>query len=402
MTVPAPRVRRRPRTSGRLLPLLLATVLLLPVAFLVGQAHRLVDTDRRVVEQERLGVEYLRALGPVTEALVDAQSAAVTGQPLPRDILDRAVEQVTAVDVRIGGELSTSERWAGLRAKLEALPDRSLADPEAAFAAYGEVTDLLLALHGKVRETSGLIRDSGAASYFLQDGVGEEMPEAMVAAGRLTDLAVLIERRPAADRVRSLSELATLRFAALQPANDLVNNLRAVVDSTESADLGTSVLTPFDAYQRAVEAMAIHSQLTDRTGTVDITRLSAARTEAQRAAKQLQPVLLDEIDRLLVERIDQMDRDTLRILGAGGLAGLLLIALAASGWVSRPRDTATGPEPSDSSTGSGLGGSDRADGSTGRRWEPVAVRPASEQPPGLQPVGQGHEPERWRPFDAAR
>ncbi|PZG13799.1 hypothetical protein C1I95_22965 [Micromonospora craterilacus] len=404
MTVPAPRVRRRPRTSGRLLPLLIATVLLLPVAFFVVQAQQLVDTDRKVVERERLGVQYLRALGPVTEALVDAQSAAVTRQPLPRDALNRAVEQVTAVDVRIGGELSTSERWAGLRAKLEALPDRSLADPEAAFAAYGEVTDLLLALHGKVRETSGLIRDSGAASYFLQDGVGEEMPEAMVAAGRLTDLAVLIEQRPAADRVRSLSELGTLRFAALQPANDLVNNLRAVVDSTESADLGASVLTPFDAYQRAVEAMAIHSQLTDRTGTVDITRLSAARAEAQRTAKQLQPVLLDEIDRLLVERIDQMDRNTRWILGAGGLAGLLLIVLAASGWVSRPRDTATGRESSDSSSGTGsdLVGSDRADGATGRRWEPVAVRPASEQPPGLQPVGPGREPERWRPFDAAR
>ncbi len=75
MTVPAPRVRRRPRTPGRLLPLLLTTALLLPVAFLVVQAHQLVDTDRDVVARERLGVEYLRALGPVTDALVDAQSA---------------------------------------------------------------------------------------------------------------------------------------------------------------------------------------------------------------------------------------------------------------------------------------------------------------------------------------
>ncbi|MBX7264980.1 hypothetical protein KIF24_02185 [Micromonospora sp. Llam7] len=395
MTVPAPRVRRRPRTPGRLLPLLLATALLLPVAFLVVQAHRLIDTDRDVVERERLGVEYLRALGPVTDALVDAQSAAVTGRSLRRDTLDRAVERAATVDARIGSELSSSERWAGLRAKLEALPERSLADPEVAFTVYGEVTDLLLALHGRIRESSGLIRDSGPDSYFLQDGVGEEMPEAVVAAGRLTDLAVLISRRPAGDRIASLSQLATLRSATLQPANDLANNLRAVVDRSESADLGATVLTPFDAYQRAVEAMALHSQPVDRAGTVDTTRLLAARNEAQQAARQLQPVLLDEIDRLLADRIDRMDREGLLILGAGGVAGLLLVTLAVTGWVSRPRNAV----PTIGSAGNGLVEPPTL---TGAGWEPTAVRPAGEQPPAFQPTGQVHEPDRWRPFDAAR
>ncbi|MBQ1052213.1 hypothetical protein KBX50_27630 [Micromonospora sp. C51] len=390
MTVPAPRVRRRPRTPGRLLPLLIATALLLPVAFLVVQAHQFVDSDRDVVARERLGVEYLRALGPVTDALVDAQSAAVTGRSLRRDTLDQAVERAATVDARIGGELSTSERWAGLRAKLEALPERSLADPETAFTVYGEVTDLLLALHAKVRETSGLIRDPGVDAYFLQDGVAEEMPEAMVAAGRLTDLAVLMNRRPAAERIQSLSQLATLRAAALQPANDLANNLRAVVENTESADLGANVLTPFDAYQRAVETMALHSQPIDRAGTVDTTRLLAARNEAQQATKQLHPVLLDEIDRLLVERLDGLDQDRLLILGAGGFAALLLVGLAVSGWMSRPRDTSAPP------AGGGV-----PTPPSGVQWGAVGSRPAAP-PPVLQPVGQVHEPDRWRPFDAAR
>ncbi|NGM14670.1 hypothetical protein [Verrucosispora sioxanthis] len=390
MTVPAPRVRRRPRTPGRLLPLLLTTALLLPVAFLVVQAHQLVDTDRDVVARERLGVEYLRALGPVTDALVDAQSAAVTGRPLRRDTLDQAVERAATVDARIGGELSTSERWAGLRAKLEALPERALTDREAAFTVYGEVTDLLLALHNKVRETSGLIRDAGVDAYFLQDGVAEEMPEAMVAAGRLTDLAVLMNRRSEAERLQSLSQLATLRAAALQPANDLANNLRAVVENTESADLGANVLTPFDAYQRAVETMALHSQPVDQAGTVDTTRLLAARNEAQQAAKQLQPVLLDEIDRLLAERLDGLDRDRLLIIGAGGLAALLLVGLAVNTWMSRPRDTSAAPVAGDAPAPP-----------PGVRWDNAGARPV-EPPPALQPVGQVHEPDRWRPFDAAR
>lgn len=395
MTVPASRVRRRPRTPGRLLPLLLATALLLPVAFLVVQGHRLVDADRELAERERLGVEYLRALSPVTEALVDAQSAAVAGRPVPRDALDRAVEAAAAVDSRVGDELRSTERWAGLRAKLEGLPSRSLTDPEVAFTAYGEVTDLLLALHGKIRETSGLIRDPGSDSYFLQDGVGEEMPEAMVAAGRLVDLAVLMPQRPAAEQPRSLSELATLRFAALQPAGDLVDDLQTVVDTSESVDIGADALTPFDNYQRAVEALAALSQPNSRTQAVDLTKLAAARAQAQSAARELQPVILDELDRLLRQRIDQLDRDYLLILAAGGVAGLLLAALGASGWLSRRTGTPGGQ---------GTAPGEPAEAAGDPRWEPPTRSgrlPAGPMPV-LQPAGQSPEPDRWRPFDAAR
>ncbi|MFY1625303.1 hypothetical protein ACN261_06340 [Micromonospora sp. WMMD723] len=393
MTVPASRVRRRPRTPGRLLPLLLATALLLPVAFLVVQGHRLVDADRELAERERLGVEYLRALGPVTTALVDAQTAAVAGRPVPRDALDRAVEEAAAVDTRVGGELRSTERWAGLRAKLEGLPSRSLTDPETAFTAYGEVTDLLLALHGKIRETSGLIRDPGSDSYFLQDGVGEEMPEATVAAGRLVDLAVLAQRRPAADQARTVGELATLRFAALQPAGDLVNDLQTVVDTSESADIGAGVLTPFDTYQRAIEALGALSQPRGRTQELDVAKLAAARNQAQTASRELQPVLLDELDRLLRQRIDQLDRDALLILAAGGVAGLLLVALGASGWLTRRGERPTGRDTP---------AVEPADASGPAPWEPPTPPGRLPTGPVLQPAGRGTEPDRWRPFDAAR
>jgi hypothetical protein len=375
------------------LPLLLATALLLPVAFLVVQGHRLVDADRELAERERLGVEYLRALGPVTTALVDAQTAAVAGRPVPRDALDRAVEEAAAVDTRVGGELRSTERWAGLRAKLEGLPSRSLTDPETAFTAYGEVTDLLLALHGKIRETSGLIRDPGSDSYFLQDGVGEEMPEATVAAGRLVDLAVLAQRRPAADQARTVGELATLRFAALQPAGDLVNDLQTVVDTSESADIGAGVLTPFDTYQRAIEALGALSQPRGRTQELDVAKLAAARNQAQTASRELQPVLLDELDRLLRQRIDQLDRDALLILAAGGVAGLLLVALGASGWLTRRGERPTGRDTP---------AVEPADASGPAPWEPPTPPGRLPTGPVLQPAGRGTEPDRWRPFDAAR
>ncbi|MCM0678502.1 hypothetical protein NCC78_28075 [Micromonospora phytophila] len=396
MTVPAPRVRRRHWAAARALPLLLLVALLAPVAFLFAQTWQLTADDRDLATRERMGVEYLRALAPVTDALVDAQSAAVTGRPASGEALSRAVEAAASVDARIGGELRSQERWAGLRAKIEALGDRGPNNPEAAFAAYGEVTDLLLALHRKVRETSGLVRDPGSDSFFLQDGVGKDLPEAVVAAGRLADLTALAGRRPAADGPRTVAELAALRVAALAPAGDLVTDLRAAVDSSESTDLGPSVLTPLDTYQRAVEALAAYSAPTNATGVVDPAQLAAARLNAQSAARQLQPVILGELDALLAERLDDLDRDRWLAVGTAALTVLLWTALAGVWFAAARRARQRAAEYRLARED----GDARPAGASS--WQPPSHR--AVEPHQLQPVGSSREPEpaQWRPFDAAR
>lgn len=389
MTVPAPRARRRPSVPGRVLPLLLVAALLAPVGLLFAQTHRLTGDDRDLAVRERLGVQYLRALGPVTDALIDAQSAAVTGRPVSREALTAAVEKATSVDSEVGDELRSHDRWAGLRAKLEALPDRSLTDPQAAFVAYGEVTDLLLALHRKIRESSGLIRDPQSDSFFLQEGIGGDLPQAMVAAGRLADLTTLAPARPADERLKTIAELAALRVAALAPADDLVADLRAAVENSESTDLGRNVLTPLDTYQRSVEALGALSTPTGKSGTepADPRQVAAARLNAQSAAAQLQPVILDQLDVLLTERVERFDRDRWLAVGAAALAGLLICVLAgllvaafrrARRRAAEEQREDSGPLPDD--------------------WQPPA------EPRQLQPAwsGRGGEPERWGPFDAAR
>ncbi|MEK8109119.1 hypothetical protein NKG94_38950 [Micromonospora sp. M12] len=299
------------------------------MVLLVTVGWRQTSQDRDLAARERLGVQYLSALAGVTDALVEAQSAAVNGRPVAREALDRAVDQAAAVDARIGAELLSQERWAGVRAKLEALRGRGAADPESAYAAYSEASDLLLDLHRKVRESSGLVRDPEADSFFLQDSVGQELPEAVVAAGRLADLGTLITRRPAAEQPRGLMELTGLRVSALTPANDLVDNLRSAVDGSESTDLGANVLTPLDTYQRSVEALAAYSVPAKDTGAVDPGQLSATALNAHRAARQLQPVILAELDALLAERVDDLDRGRWLTAAAGVVAVLLLGWLAA-------------------------------------------------------------------------
>ncbi|MEU8017444.1 hypothetical protein AB0B74_15920 [Micromonospora parva] len=390
MTVPAPRARRRPSMLGRLLPLLLIGALLAPLGLLAASNWGQATDDRDFAARERLGVQYLTALAAVTDALVEAQSNAVNGRPAAREALNNAVEEAAAVDARIGGELRSQERWAGVRAKLEALRGRSATDPEAAYTAYGEVADLLLALHRKVRESSGLVRDPEADSFFLQDSAGEELPEAVVAAGRLADLGVLVSRRPAAQQPRGLMELSGVRVSALTPATDLVDNLRSAVDGSESTDLGANVLTPLDTYQRSVEALAGYSLPDKDSGVVSPGQLSAAALNSHRSARQLQPVILTELDALLVERIDRLNRDRWLTAGAAVVAALLLGWLAAlqvaAGRRARRRAAlaATHAEGADTP-------------SHRDPWQPAA-----DEPRALQPVGAARDPEttQWGAFDA--
>ncbi|MET8911085.1 hypothetical protein [Micromonospora sp. NPDC004551] len=389
MTVPAPRVRRRPSVPGRALPLLLVLALLAPLGLLFAQTDGHTGDDRELAARERLGVRYLRALGPVTDALTDAQTTAVAGRPVSRTALTAAVEQAAQVDSAIGDQLRTRERWAGVRAKLEALPERGLAGPQAAFQAYAEVTDLLLALHRKVRESSGLIRDPRSDSFFLQDSIGGDLPAAMVAAGRLADVATLAPSRPAADRPRTVAELAELRVAALGPATDLVDDLRAAVDNSESTDLGPTVLTPLDTYQRSVEALAAFSAPAGAAGP-DPVQLGAARRGAQSAAAQLRQVILDQLDALLAERLDGLDRDRWLARTAVAVAGVLLAVLAGVLLSALRRARRRAAE------------ADREPAEAGPL--PAATRPEPPADGELLVVGGGRagEAERWRPFDAAR
>lgn len=407
MAVPARRAPRWPAVSGSLLPVVLVVALLVPMVLLFAAARGATGDERDLARRERLGVEYLRALGPVTEALVDAQSAAVNGRPVSRDALSRAVESAAEVDNRLGDQLRSHERWAGLRAKLEALPERSLADPEQAYTAYGEVTDLLLALHRKVGESSGLVHDPDTDSYFLQDSVADELPGATVAVGRLADLTVLAGNRPGRERNRSLVELSAARVAALAPAADLVSNLRAAVDNSESASLGANVISAFDAYQRAVETLAAASLLTGPTASgqrlpIDPTQLAAARLNAQAAARQLSPVIFTELDGLIQQRIEALESDRRQAVASLAAALLLLLLLAATLVAGRRRrherpvtdrpGTASAPSPAGPTPPAGPAGPVTATGPAGPTGQPYAADPAKRDA----------ERTPWRTYDAAR
>lgn len=318
-----------------LLRCLLALALIAPAAALFAQVWTTVTGGAGTARQERQGIEYLTSLDRLTIALTDAQSAAVAGRPLPRDELTRAVEATGAVDARIGGGLRTHERWTGLRAGIEALASAAspAADP---YSAYGETTDMLLALYAEVRKNSQLAREQDADAYYLQDGAAEQLPAAVVAAGRFADLAVMAGTRPRGDAATTAAGLLTARNTVIAPANVLAADLQAAVDGTSSRTLGANLLSRMDRFRRSMETLTATAVPVDGRTPVDIVVLQNIRTEIQSAALDLAATILGELDQLVGARIGDLDGQR-RTAAATMAAAVLLALLPAAALFVRPR-----------------------------------------------------------------
>jgi hypothetical protein len=317
---------------------------------LFDRLSRSIDDTQVIAHAEQAGVQYLQALGPVMMALNDAQAAAVAGQPVSRQSLTEVLDAVSAVDQRVGGQLRTTERWTSLRSNIEKLPgSRNAVDR---YIAFSEASDLLLALYGVVRANSNLIRDPEADLYYLEDGAAEELPEAVVMAGRLTDLSLLASSRPGSEQAAALVELATARNKLESPVGDLAVDLQRAVDTTTGSRLGDALLGRLDRFRRAVDALGQATAIVDpRRLTVDAARANAARTDLEAAAADLYTTLRREMDAQITARVHNLSGQRWRAVGAATLAVLLALTQVAFAVLGRRRRRRTGGRRSGTKVG---------------------------------------------------
>ena len=388
--------------------------MLVPICVLFTQLWRGTSADIAFAEREREGVAYLGALNELTVALVDAQSAAVAGQPVNDEALLRALDAVTEVDQRIGASLRAQQRWATLRSAVESLSGRQFSRPTEAFDAYRQATDLLLAQYDRIRESSNLTRDPEGDAYHLQDGAAEELPEAIVATGRFADLAVLLPTRPAQDRPLALVELISAVGDVLSPAGDLADNVQAAVESTDSRTMSSNLLTQVDRFRRSMDTIAAAAAALKPADVVsgdgsavpgggaalpDLDPLVGLRVDAQVAAAELTGTMLAELDNLITDRISTLQRSQWVSVGALVVAFALAVAPMVIAYLVQPGRPGAG-------SGGHVG--------VGQPLEPVEPGPdTADQPtrwPKLDPTAHGGAPAgtadpgtgRWGPTVAAR
>lgn len=323
------RARRRKDSRRMLLRSLLALLMLVPVGALFLQAWTSTAGNRSTATAERHGIAYLQSLNYLTMALMTAQSAAVTGRAAPSDAVLRAVSAVNEADQRYGDGLRTHARWYELRSRIEALPNQAH-DPTAAYQAYTEVTGPLLAFYAKVRQTSHLIHDSDVDISFLKDSSAEQLPETIVAAGRLSDLLVLAPTRPAKEQLGAVVELAMAWQAVAGPAGSLTDGIRHVVEDTGDRAFGGELLAPMDRFQQSLNHLSATAatllrpeQLASQAPAV----VSAAVT-VQSTAASLASATLDQLHALITQRVGGLDDDRRLAVGSAVAALLLVLPLA--------------------------------------------------------------------------
>ncbi|MEV4536976.1 hypothetical protein AB0J82_24680 [Asanoa sp. NPDC049518] len=343
MTRSAPRSRARTGALSVLLSILVVA-LLVPTALLFAHTWRAEGDRAAATEREQDGVAYLRSLQQVAFAVADAQSAAVSGRAVSREAIATAVQQADVTDAKLGATLRTTQRWSEIRSRLETLRDTpATADRTKALADYRELGDLVLALYGKVRDESGLVHDPDGDAFHLQNSAASQLPVAVIAAGRLTDVAALAKaastpapgkQAPQAtpqQQAELVARLSAERVLLQQASTQLVDDLRSAVDSTQSRTLGSNLLSRLDRFQRSADTLAaIFSQIgtgpaaPSGTGS-DESILGVARGELQAAAGELSTAIFNEVDRLLDTRLDEIDQT--QLLAGGALAAAVLIAV---------------------------------------------------------------------------
>lgn len=404
MTLSAANRRGLLGTGGFAVRSLLSVALLVPLFFLSVLLWEHTSGEGSTADLQRKGTEYFRALIPLEIALLDAQAAAVAGQPVPVDNLDRAVSAVAAVDARLGDDLSSSQRWGELRAKVEALPNGRAPGGDAVFTAYTETTDVLFALFDKVRTSSKAILDPETDTYFLHDGVTQELPSAIAAAGELADLTVVMAGKSATQRSALVPDLLARRVALEGATGDLVDDIQFSVDSTESATLGGNLLGRLDRLRRVVDSiLPATAALSNSSATADPALMAKNRTEAQAAAADLSQAMLGELDLLIEQRQSTLRAEFLVAVGSVLAIVVLMVGGVTLDVLARRRAAPPKPPAEGAGTHSPPGTLARPGAGADARLAPLA-QPPPVTVPVHPPVGGSAdaEPDPWERYVANR
>ncbi|MFI1995036.1 hypothetical protein [Actinoplanes sp. NPDC020271] len=303
---------------------MLTVLVLLPAAGLFLRVLQENSNQRDNVQLEQDGVEYLTALSPLVSALAESQSAALQDVLSEPASVTAAVARVQGVDERFGDELGTKARWADLKTKISKLPTTNGSDSKV-FTAHVEVADLAIEIFDVVRENSTLNRDPESDIWFLQEVVAEQMPVAITAVSRLSDLANMVAASSGATKANLKTQFGYQSLKVAETVGSLTDSLQEAVDETKSDTLSGNLVSNLDSFRRGIEAANRGANLGG--GDPNVSTLVTAQSTLQTALSALSGVILKEISGLLDDRSGSLTYKQIEAYVLFGVA-IVLIALA--------------------------------------------------------------------------
>jgi methyl-accepting chemotaxis protein len=307
---------------------------------------------------ERYGIEYQRPLEELLESIPQRQLLSrryLSGQKDAQTQLqsldariDAAVRSLRAVDVRLGAALQfTAEglaqrkrdhcRWENLQREWESLKSGSAGrDVETSDKAHAHLVADVRTMITHAGDTSNLILDPDLDSYYLMDATLVVLPQTQ---DRLASIAMLGQdalgkgKVPEAQRMRMAVAAALLQESDLdriagdvQTALNEDQNFYGASESLQRNLPGTA-----EEYSQANAALMqlLRKISGEPDATVSETEFDAAAGRARQASFRMWQTGVQELDKLLQKRIEDLARMRLWALLLVSLALLLSVAIAA-------------------------------------------------------------------------
>jgi len=311
------RGNKRPRRGLRITTLIIAVLTLLPVAYVFNGFRTSTEEAMQVNAVQRAGAGYMRQLTTLLAALVDAQGAAVRGEPVSADAVREAIEQVSQVDKASGDPLEVRQRWSQLRAEIESALGKTVSGP-AAMGTYAEAIGLTQALFSRIGDTSMIARNPGVDAQYLIDTAVVSVPEVIVNAGQVAGLA----RSAAATDPRIAVALDRISRAA----QVIRIGPHSGADQTTAGAATMNVLEPLDEFTAAADGLVQAASVPDFAAGQALADLDRALRRVRQAALGLDVAVLDALDALLGRRLIELDAQRRNIL----IAGVLIVTAAAA------------------------------------------------------------------------
>ncbi|GAA1811306.1 hypothetical protein GCM10009682_35960 [Luedemannella flava] len=264
------------------------------------QSSAATDADAAVVLAERQGVVYLHPLTTLIGELVEAQSAAVRAEKVDVEKVRKALDGVSRADAGVGSALGTRQRFIDLLDKVNGVLDSNLTG-RPAYEAYTDVMLLLQDLARRVGDSSNLVHDPDLDSYYLMKAALEQLPTAIINAGRAADL-VALNARDGRLAGEAEVQVAVARFGVAQAAEQVSAGMNVSIDATQRDELGAQITPRLDAFRNATNTFAPSTMLAEFAQDVDGKVLAAAAHEVFTTALPLAHKLLSELDEVLAMR----------------------------------------------------------------------------------------------------
>jgi methyl-accepting chemotaxis protein len=274
-------------------------ICVLAVALLFGAVVRQAWTSNSVVQLEADGAAMMHPTTTLLYELVGAQSSAVRGERVNPEPVREALNQLTELNAQVGVALKTNQRLTDLTSQVESAFARAETG-RAAYNTYSTLVNLALEMIRRIGDSAHLVHDPDLDSYYLMDAALVRLPDAMVYAGRASDLVTLAggEKLSGEDQVRA----AVARFGVSYDAERVAAGLTTSVDFTSRSELGTNITERFDTFRAAADAFAPPTMLQELASTVDAATMAANARRVYAAANSLAHRLLAELQALLDNR----------------------------------------------------------------------------------------------------